>query len=275
MSYLSISTWSLHRNLGPLRWTVWDDAEKKQVVEIKAQPETIKLKDLPETLASKGFNALEICHFHFQRTDSDYLNEISQACKHANITLHTLLLDYGDISNDDEVRRNKDLEFIKEWIFIAAEVGAQRIRVIAGDSDPEDQQALERSAQHLQELAIYAEKQGVRIVMENFRSLTSNSNNCIHLLHNSHESIRMITDFGNFNGKNKYEELAAILPYSESVHAKANFDSNGLPDAVEFQKCLDLLANFNYEGSITLIYDGPGDMWEGIDRVKKIVEPYL
>ena len=85
----------------------------------------------------------------------------------------------------------------------------------------------------------------------------------------------MITDFGNFKGSAKYEELATILPYSKSIHAKAHFDADGIPDEEEFRKCLELLPQANYDGPISLIYDGPGDMWEGIDRVRKIVEDYL
>lgn len=275
MPNLSVSTWSLHRNLGPLRWTVWDDEQNEQIVEIKAQPETIKLLDLPEKLASKGFDMIEICHFHFPSTDSEYLSELRNACKRANITFHTLLLDYGDISTNDPIRREKDLEFIQNWIDIAATVGAERIRVIAGDSSPDDSEALERSIQNLNKLALYATDRGVRIVIENFRALTSKADNCIKIFKNSDTSIRMITDFGNFKGDDKYEELATILPYSDSVHAKANFDSDGLPDIEEFRTCLDLLVDTNYNGSITLIYDGPGDMWEGIERVRKIVDSYL
>ena len=121
----------------------------------------------------------------------------------------------------------------------------------------------------------YASSRGVRIVTENFRPLTSTAANCIQILRNGKEKIGMIADFGNFSANTKYEELAMILPYSESVHAKPNYDSNGIPDEDEFRKCLDLLAGANYSGPITLIYDGPGDMWEGINRVREIVESYL
>lgn len=113
------------------------------------------------------------------------------------------------------------------------------------------------------------------MVTENFRTLTSKVDNCIHLIDHSNQKVRLITDFGNFSGSTKYEDLEKTLPYSDSVHAKANFDVDGMPDKEEFKKCLDLLSKVNYNGPITLIYDGPGDMWEGINRVRKIVESYL
>ncbi len=54
-----------------------------------------------------------------------------------------------------------------------------------------------------------------------------------------------------------------------------NMIPDGIPDKEEFRRCLDLLKQANYNGPIVIIYDGPGDMWEGIERVKKIVEAYL
>lgn len=275
MSYLSISTWSLHRELGPLHWNVWDDEEKQIRVQTEDQPENIKLIDLPAMLSLKGFGAAEICHFHFQSTERDYLEQLRNAFEKADIEFHTLLIDYGDISTSDETRRYADVDFIKKWIEIASIAGAKRVRVIAGDAGAEDHGALERSSQTLNKLAEFAHSHGIRVVTENFRALTSKSENCIYLAEHSKGKIGLITDFGNFSGDTKYEDLEKILPYSDSVHAKADFDDHGIPDEEEFKKCLELLAKVNYKGPITLIYDGPGDMWTGIDRVRKVVELYL
>lgn len=273
MSHLSISTWSLHRHLGPLRWTIWDEEEKTHKTNIDPQPELTTLLQLPAMLAEKGFKSVEICHFHFPSTEIDYLTQLRNALEEAGISLHTLLLDYGDISSPDDERTNADIELIKQWIDVASEVGAKQIRIIGGDASPDDKSALERSSHHLQELVNYAKDRHVRIVTENFRSLTSTAANCIQLVKES--DVGLTADFGNFTGEEKYEELAAILPFSTSVHAKPHYDSEGIPDEAELRRCLDLLAPANYNGPINIIYDGPGDMWEGIQRVQKIVENYL
>ncbi|MBS4199876.1 sugar phosphate isomerase/epimerase [Bacillus sp. FJAT-49732] len=275
MSYLSISTWSLHRNLGPLNWTVWDDEKKSHMVQVEPQPETTTLLELPAILASKGFEAIEICHFNFPRTDPDYLQELKMACNEAGITFNTLLLDYGDITSDDEIRRNADIHLIKKWIDIASVAGARQIRIIAGDASPDNDVALERSSEILNNLIEYANKLDVRIITENFHSLTSTADNCIQLVKNTNEELGLIADFGNFKGETKYKEIEKLLPYSQSVHAKPEMDSEGIPDEDEFRNSLELLVATNYNGPINLIYDGPGDMWEGIERVRKVVESYI
>lgn len=275
MSYLSVSTWSLHRLLGPLRWTAWDDKQKKHITKIEQQETVIDLLDLPAILKEKGFQAFELCHFHFPLTDALYLQRLKKACEDAEIRLYTLLLDYGDLSSTDKLRVEADVQLIREWIDIAATVGAERVRVIAGDAPADDQEALTRVSQHLNELAAYAHQQGVKIVTENFRTLSSTSENCLYIVNQSNGQVRLITDFGNMSGDEKYNELANIIPYSESIHAKPHYNAEGIPDEEEFRRCLDLLKQANYNGPIVLIYDGPGDMWEGIERAKVIVEDYL
>lgn len=275
MPYLSLTTWSLHRNLGPLRWTFWSDEEKRQITKEEPQPQTINLLELPERMAAQGFQALEVCHFHFPSTEPEYLNQLRHSFTEAGITFYTLLLDYGDISSENEVRRNADLEFIKSWVDIAAEVGAERVRVVAGESSPHNLHALERSIQGLRELTAYGKEKGVRVITENFRSLASTVSNCMDLVKAFDGPNGLTVDFGNLSADNKYDSLEKLLPYAESIHAKPCYDEDGKIDADEFRRCLDLMAQASYNGPVTLVYAGPGDLWDGIDRTRKIVEEYL
>jgi sugar phosphate isomerase/epimerase len=275
MSFLSLTTWSMHRNLGPLHWTNWDEHKQTQITIVEPQPELYTLLELPAILAQNGFGAVEIGHFHFRDTSEDYLNKLSDSISEAGIRFYTLLIDYGDISSDDETRRLADIEWIKGWIEIASISGAERVRIIAGQAEPTNKEALKRSAESLQQLCNYADSHGVKVVTENFRPLTSIAENCLTLLAECGDQLGMISDFGNFSGESKFKELAQIIPKSESIHAKAITDVDGLPDIEEFQLCMNLVKRSGYDGPIVLVYDGPNDMWDGIERIKTLVEPYL
>ncbi|MCS7462301.1 sugar phosphate isomerase/epimerase [Paenibacillus doosanensis] len=275
MSYLSVSTWSLHRLLGPLRWTVWDEEAGSHRTREQEQPQVLTLLELPAEAGARGYKAVEICHFHFPSTDSAYLQLLRNRFETAGVSFDTLLLDYGDLSTRDEKRREADYRLVQEWIEVAAQAGAKQIRVIAGDASPEDKEALYRSAASLSELHEYAAKRGVSVITENFKPLMSRADNCLELLDRTNHQVRMITDFGNFAAPAKYGEFALTLPHSLSVHAKAHYDEAGMPDEPEFRRCLDTLHAAGYNGSVVLIYDGPGDMWEGLARIQRIVEPYL
>ena len=272
MPHLSLTTWSLHRELGPLKWTYWDEQEKTHKTRQEQQPENTTLLELPLILAEQQFQSLEICHFHFPRLDHDYLLQLKHSFEKAGINFHCLLVDYGDISSSDEVRRNADLQFLKHWIDVASVIGAKSIRIIAGEAPPTDEEALLRSKQSLNELISYALPKQVRIVTENFKPLSSTKENCIELL--TDNELGLTVDFGNFNKDVKYESIKQLMPYAESIHAKANYDQDGIIDEKEFRKSLEIVASQKYNGPITLVYDGPGNLWDGIQRVKSIAEDY-
>ena len=272
MPHLSLTTWSLHRELGPLRWTYWDEQEKTHKTRLEPQPENTTLLELPSILAQQDFQSLEVCHFHFPSIDHPYLMELKQSFENAGIQFHCLLVDYGDISSADEVRRAKDIDFLKKWIEVASIVGAKSIRIIAGEAPPTDKQALKRSKESLKELVAYALPKQVRVVTENFKPLSSTKENCIELL--SDVELGLTVDFGNFNKDVKYDSIEQLMPYAESVHAKANYDQNGVIDEEEFRHSLEIVAAHQYNGPITLVYDGPGSLWDGVKRVKDVANVY-
>lgn len=275
MSYLSVSTWSLHRLLGPLRWTIWDAEAGIHRIGVQDQPQVHSLLELPFEAARRGYQAIEVCHFHFHSTESAYLEQLRESFSDAGVSLDTLLLDYGDLTSSDETRSIADMELIRDWIDIAAMCGAKQIRLIAGEAQPTDDRAIKKSASALASLSEYAASRDVRVITENFKELTSTGESCLKLLNAAGGAVKLITDFGNFHGQAKYDEIAMIAPHSVSIHAKAAYDGSGYPDESEFIRCLEAVKATDYSGAFVLIYDGPGDMWEGLDRIKRIVEPYL
>jgi sugar phosphate isomerase/epimerase len=275
MSYLSISTWSLHRLLGPLHWTIWDEETATHAIREQEQRQIHTLLELPAIAAARGYQAIEVCHFHFPTTESAYLEQLRSSFQASDVRFDTLLLDYGNLTSNDAVQRVADLSLIKKWIDIASLCGAKQIRVIAGEAAPVDEEAIRLSATSLAELASYAAPKGVRVITENFKSLTSTAASSLKLLSQAGDSVGFITDFGNYYGPEKIEEIGSTIPYSVSVHVKPSYDSEGIPDKAELISYLQKVQDIGFSGAYVLIYDGPGDMWEGLTRVKAIVEPFI
>ncbi|MGM0875625.1 MAG: sugar phosphate isomerase/epimerase family protein [Bacillota bacterium] len=133
---------------------------------------------------------------------------------------------------------------------------------------------MERAKDSFRQLVDYARPKGVRVVTENFKQLASKKENCIELLHSYEGKIGLTVDFGNFHSDDKYHSIETLLPYAESIHAKANYDKDGHIDTDEYRRSLDIVANSGYNGPITLVYDGPGNLWDGINRIKTVVDKY-
>lgn len=274
MPRLSVSTWSLHRNLGPLRLTR-RDASGNLVPEEKAQPQALTLLELPARLAARGIEAAEVCHFHFPRTDDAYLAQLRQAFTDAGVTFFSLLIDYGDITHPDPTLREEELRFIERWIDVAGRVGARCVRVSAGDAPPEDADAVALAARHLRRLAGRGTALGVRILTENWRRLASTAENVCAILDATGGEVGLCADFGNFPRPGKYDALAAILPRAETIHAKIEVSRDGAWDVDDFRRCLDLARSAGFRGTYAMVHDGPGDQWAGLQRLQALVTPYL
>ncbi|MFD2615420.1 sugar phosphate isomerase/epimerase family protein [Paenibacillus gansuensis] len=269
---LSISSWSLHRCLGPLRWTVWDEEKRTQTVSIQDQPWELELVDLPKEAAARGLAYLELCHFHFPSREEAYLAELRKAFADSGVQFHTLLVDYGDIASPDPVRRAADLEYLKTWIDTAKAAGAASVRIVAGEQPADDAEAIDRSVSALQELREYAAGTGVAVVTENFRELTSTVSSWSRIVEGAAEGpFATIVDFGNLAADEKEAGIRYGTRFAHSIHAKPEYTADGEIKEERFLELLGVLEETDCQAPVSIIYDREGDMWEGIERIKRVM----
>ena len=268
---LSVSTWSLHRQLG--RPDFYGPEEGKQIPVPTHGRGELSLLELPARVAEFGINTLELCHFHIPSLDKGYLNELRGALEAADVELFSLLIDHGDITDPEYADR--DLVWIGEWLEIAGRLGATCARAIAGKAAP-TAEVLEMSRNGLQKLAERAEANGIRLMTENWFSVLSTPENVLALLDRLDGEVGFCLDFGNWKGETKYADFEAIAPRAESCHTKAHFLAPGEMDKDDYIRCLDLTQDAGFSGPHTLIYDGPGDdEWEGLTIESDVVQSYL
>ena len=267
---LSVSTWSLHRQLGRPGFT--GPAHDMQIPTETHNKGPISLLELPARIAEFGINTVEICHFHLPTVEKSYLTELRAALQDADVELFSLLIDDGDITHPSDSER--DIAWIEKWIDIAGELGAKCARVIGGKAAPSEG-TLAQSQHALSRLTERADTADIRLMTENWFSIFSTPENVNTLLSNLDGKVGLCLDFGNWRGDTKYADLAAIAPSAESCHTKAHFAAPREIDTEDYIQCLELTQKAGFAGPHTLIYDGPGDEWEGLAIEREVVNPYL
>lgn len=253
----AVSTWSLHRTLGQF---VAPDSNV-QGGPFMAFPQAssgLTLLELPAELQRRGYDALQICHFHLPSRSSAYLDELRTALAESNIALDALLIDDADLAE----------AWIGEWLDVATLLGARLARVSAGKSVPSGDTVRE-SAGRLVRLA--AAHPDVRIVTENWLGMMPDADTVLALLDATGESVGLLVDLGNWSGPGKYGELSRIAPLAESCHAKCHFTEHDA-DSDDFRASLQILKEVGYDGPMALIYDGADDdEWAALDTEYKVV----
>ena len=101
MPTLSVSTWSLHRALGAT-YPSLDLSDGAREARYPYGAGDLTLLDAPAVVAPLGIANLEIVHFHFPRTDPDYLAALRARLDAAGVAPATLLIDAGDLTAADE-----------------------------------------------------------------------------------------------------------------------------------------------------------------------------
>lgn len=274
MPALSVSSWSLHRTLGPVYHGL-ELSDEPRAATLPYGDQGLTLLDAPALAAALDIPNLEICHFHFPRTDADYLATLRERLAAAGVTFTTLLVDAGDITAGDSAAREHDLALIERWIDLAAAAGARRVRVVAGEAAPDDDNAIHHSVAGLRRLAEYGRERGVEVITENWRQLALAPPTLLAILDQLDGAVGLCADFGNYRGPEKYDDLRAILPRAQTIHAKGNFPEAGALDTADFTRCLDLSREARFSGEYVLIFDGPGDEQASLKQLAGIVRPYL
>ena len=265
MPRLSISSWSLHRLLGK----AWYDPDGKGgfVNRSKEAPQ-ITLLDVPAEAARHGIGTVELCHFHFPSMEASYLDQLVDAFAAADVELFSILIDTGDISHHDPESRQDDFATIRFWIDIAAEVGAEYVRIIAGDAEADDD-TVQMSVDGLRELAAYASEQGVKTLTENFKALAKRPETALKIVERCEGQVGLCADFGNFPSESRSQDLAAVLPKANSIHAKAEYPG-GEMDRESYVYNVKLAVDAGFDGPMSLIYQDSGDVWEHLDEMRDV-----
>lgn len=267
MPEVSISTWSLHRGLGK----AWYDRTPKGFVNRASEKGRIQLLDVPREVAAHGIGQLEICHFHFPTTDAAFVEELKAELVHHRVSLCSILIDAWDITHPDPVQREEHLTRIREWIDVAAACGAANVRVVAGEAEA-CAEAVMLSSQNLLQLAHYAQDRGVRVMTENFKRLTQRAAPLVDILNRCEAKVGLCTDFGNFKGEHKLDDLATVLPYADTIHTKADYE-DGVMMRDRFLDCMELSRKANFSGYYTLIFQDPGEEWNYLNTLKREILP--
>jgi sugar phosphate isomerase/epimerase len=259
MSAKAVSTWSLHRTLGSFRSI--DPVSADRAAGRTTSPTCgLPLLDLPAELHRRGFDAVQLVHFHVPTRDPGYLDELRSALAAASVTLDAVLVDDGDLVDPQDADTQE--EWISGWLEDAARLGARRARVVAGKASPTPERIC-ASGRRLARLASWHPE--VRVVTENWLALTPDASSVHQLLEAADGSVGLLIDLANWKGEDRYRQLASIAPLAETSHAKCHFDTAG-PDADDYRRTLQVLRDAGFSGPLALVYDGPdADEWAALE----------
>ncbi|ASK65784.1 sugar phosphate isomerase [Brachybacterium avium] len=260
----ALHTWSLFRTMG--RFVAPGSAPSGVLVENDAAG-GLDLLELPGQLAAHGFTSAQLCHFYLPRTEPAYLAELRDGFATAGVDLECFLVDDGDVVHPEHGEDQQ--RWVSGWIEVAEQLGAARVRVPAGDQAPTPE-TLALSAHRLRALA--AAHPDIRMLTENWKSLLRDAPTTRTLLDLLEGEAGLLIDTGNWDGADKYDQLAAVAGQAECSQIKARELAPGVLDAEDLARSLVTLREAGYAGRLSLVYAGTDDdEWGRLEQMHEIV----
>lgn len=299
MTTIAVSSFSLFRVLGPLRFETRDEQGAVQEVSVPVPQEHTIEEFIALAKERLGVDAVELCQIQLDSTDDARIASLRAALDDNGIRLLTVPIDAGDLAGATPEHRAEDVERIAKWIDIAARLGATYVRVNTGTpgrADSADDRA--GLVEALVELADHASSRGLRLLIENHGGLSSDPDYLLSVRDAvGHDRLGILLDLGNFeplvsvsharfagetpddaglDTEPVYQKIARLAPEATLVHAKA-FDlaADGSP-LLDLDRALEILSASGYDGPISIEWEGlHGDPWVQTASVLKTVRNHL
>ncbi len=248
--------------------------------------------------ADMGFNAIEIMSGKadcppgdFASDDPGYLNKVKKYAEDRDVDI-VCLATYNDFAYvKDEAWRLANIEFIKKWLNIAAEMEVPNIRMLTGyyieGEDRERLEALTRAG--IAECVPVAEQCGVNMAIENHNSIFMSADEILALI-DEFASPRLTTcpDPSNWGHKqfwsddcpaevreNVFSSAARLAPLATEAHLKIkgiDGDGNLMGFGEDLDRLLGSYRDAGYDGCVAFESIADDDLLAPLPRAREIVE---
>ncbi len=225
---------------------------------LKGKGEGMSLFDLLDFCAENDIDALDPTGYYFpgypEVPDDDYIFELKLRAHHLGVAISGTGV-RTNFANPDPEARAADVQLVKEWIGVAARLGAPVLRVFAGQipdgyEDRWDEVAT-WIAVSLKECADYGMNHGVIIGVQNHGGMLRTAGQCIELLNRVNSKwIGLVVDTYYFMTDDPYAEIERVIPYAVNWQLKERTYGGDTYKSVDLKKIMQIINRSGYRGYV-------------------------
>jgi sugar phosphate isomerase/epimerase len=170
----------------------------------------------------------------------------------------------NDFTTADKAARASGVALVKEWVEVAAHLGAPVLRVFAGPSGQAGdwkqtsggatRNEVEKwMADDLRECALYGEKFGVIIAVQNHGDFLSTGAQHLDLLKRvDHEWCGALVDTGKYLTQDPYADIAMMVPHAVNWQIKETLGSTMNSPRADFRKLAQIIHDGGFRGFVPI-----------------------
>jgi sugar phosphate isomerase/epimerase len=225
---------------------------------IRGRGKGTTLFELLDYCAEQNFDAIDPTGYYFPgypKVPSDkYINDFKRRAFILGLDISGTGV-RNNFATPDKGKRAVDVEHVKEWIEVAAKLGAPVLRVFAGAA-PESHtwdQAAEWLVEELKKCVEYAQKYGVLIGIQNHWDFLKTSEQVLKIVKMvDSEWFGVIVDTGYFLTPDPYKDMAAVTPFAVNWQVKEKVDGQEMKVKTDLKKIVRIAREGGYRGYLPI-----------------------
>jgi sugar phosphate isomerase/epimerase len=223
---------------------------------------SLTLSDVVQYCAAQGIDALDATGYYFPGYPAVPADDFVRKLRREAF-LHGVSIFGTGVRNDFSIPGNPDVQLVKNWIEVAARLGASIVRIFSGRAVPPGRtfdEVLKWMAPAMAECADYGRKHGVMIGLQNHNDFLKTADETIRVVKavNS-EWFGVILDIGSLRQNDPYAEIEKLVPYAVSWQLKEKVGYGTREEPTDLRKVKDIIDRAGYRGMLPIETLGPGD----------------
>jgi sugar phosphate isomerase/epimerase len=216
----------------------------------------MSLFELIDWSAAHGFDAVDITGYYFSGYPAVPTDELINSVKRHAFLQGIDISGTGvrnDFTNPDPAKRAADVKLVKQWIDVAAKLGAPVIRIFSGPVPPGYENKWDEVAVYLaasiKECVAYGQQRGILIGLQNHGDFIKTADDAIKLvkLVNS-DWFGIVVDSGNFT----YADVEKAMPYAVNFQLKESFTTPQGEVKMDVERILNIVKLTGYQGYLPI-----------------------
>ena len=246
---------------------------------LKDSGKGMSLLKLLDFCAEHNFDAIDPTGYYFpgypKVPSADFVNEFKRRA-------FVLGLDISGtgvrthFASADKAKREKDIQHVKEWVEVAARMGAPVLRVFAG-AHPQGftwDEVAEWMVADLKVCAEHGRKHGVIIGIQNHDDFLKTGEQTVKIVKMvDSEWFGVVVDTGAFATDDPYKDIAMVAPFAVNWQIKTHMPGKGGKVKSDFKKIVQIARQAGYRGYVPIeTLPVAGEPYDPLVRVPSALE---
>jgi sugar phosphate isomerase/epimerase len=225
-----------------------------------------------------GFAAIDPTGYYFkdypQAPSDNYINHLKYHAFRQGIQFSGTGV-RNDFTLPDAAAREKEKQRVKDWVVVAAKLGAPVLRIFTGAGTPKGytwEETARWVADEINECGEFAKQYGVTLAVQNhndFLKTAEEVEKLFGLIHS--EAVGLMVDIGSYR-TDPYREIEQTVRYAVSWQIKESVFINGTETPTDIPRIMEIIRRSGYRGYVPIETLGKGRERERVKEMLKKME---